>query len=435
VKARWTEKTRREWIQRRQKESAFWQLIHLLGSLRLAMVLLATIAIACAVATFYESNFNAKIAQAYIYKAPWFIFWLGLLCINLFAVTLTRWPWQKKHLGFIITHYGIIILLMGAMIGQKLGFEASVTLKVGDRPTNRLVINKTILQVDSPKDGAVYTLPLNVEVRPPTPERPQKIDLPDTRLKLLVDRYTEKLAFLQTIAPSEKGKSGVDLLFTSGMMGQSIPVTLVREPVTASSHDFFGRAKIELLDRLPERTTLTGKEPEMEAEETQVVLAQFPETPIIHARSGTPTGYHFHLTVQGSEPQVMVESPTGQTVNYPLSAMLGKMVTLPNETPQIQVKEYWPDFEMKEGKPASASDQPNNPAMLVQISGVNWPWKGMSWRIRSVAEALFQRRGRCQRGNRFHWDGLIGRRQCGRLYRWRRWKPWFNWMRTAPGKI
>ncbi|HEY5812332.1 MAG TPA: hypothetical protein VIT23_06745, partial [Terrimicrobiaceae bacterium] len=87
---------RKRMIAERQKRSPVWRLIHLLGSLQLALILLATIAIACAIATFAESSFTTKIAQSYIYKAPWFQLWLTLLCVNLFAVTLTRWPWQKR---------------------------------------------------------------------------------------------------------------------------------------------------------------------------------------------------------------------------------------------------------------------------------------------------------------------------------------------------
>src|SRR3979411_1176706 len=32
------------------------------------------------------------------------------------------------------------------------------------------------------------------------------------------------------------------------------------------------------------------------------------------------------------------------------------------------VEDYWPDFVMKDGQPASKSDSPNNPAALVRIS-------------------------------------------------------------------
>ena len=70
-------------VEARKKRSPIWRLIHLLGSLQLALILLATIAIACAAATVAESEFSTKVAQIYIYKAPWFLIWLGVLCTNL----------------------------------------------------------------------------------------------------------------------------------------------------------------------------------------------------------------------------------------------------------------------------------------------------------------------------------------------------------------
>src|SRR5216684_4196886 len=95
-------------IRLRQKESAMWKLIHILGSLRLAMFLLLTIAAAIGTATVMESKFTTAVARHYIYRAPWFNGWLLLLCINLLCAALTRWPWQRKHLGFVVTHAGII---------------------------------------------------------------------------------------------------------------------------------------------------------------------------------------------------------------------------------------------------------------------------------------------------------------------------------------
>ena len=158
---------RKQMISERQKRSAVWRLIHMLGSLQLALILLATIAIACAIATFTESNFNTKIAQTYIYKAPWFTLWLALLCVNLFAVTLTRWPWQKRHIGFVVTHYGIIMLLVGAMIGMQTGFEGNVTLRKNAPPVNRITTNRSIIQLESPADSALYLMRFDAEATRP----------------------------------------------------------------------------------------------------------------------------------------------------------------------------------------------------------------------------------------------------------------------------
>src|SRR5438552_3427409 len=104
------ERARREAIGHRQQVSTFWKSVHRLGSLKMAVVLLITIAVAIGTATFMESKFTSKVAHYYIYHAPWFTGWLILLAINLACAALTRWPWLPKHYGFVITHMGIITL-------------------------------------------------------------------------------------------------------------------------------------------------------------------------------------------------------------------------------------------------------------------------------------------------------------------------------------
>src|SRR5207248_5372265 len=78
------------------------------ASLKLAVVLLAVLIIAAIAGTIYESSLDAKVARAYVYGAPWFNLWLVLLGANLTISALSRWPWRKHHLAFLITHLGII---------------------------------------------------------------------------------------------------------------------------------------------------------------------------------------------------------------------------------------------------------------------------------------------------------------------------------------
>lgn len=377
MSANWTEKEWRDHIENRRRNSAGWQLVHILGSLRLAMLLLFSILIACAIATFAESKFTAQVAQIYIYKAPWFIVWLGVLCINLFCVTLTRWPWRRKHFGFVITHYGIIILLIGAAWGQKGGFEANVTLREGEGQTRDLVLNRTVLQIQGGRDMGAYKVPLEVAVRPPTPERPKSIRLLDSPLRLRVEAYSSLEERPEVVAsPLMKQGSGVALEFRSAMMTQSLPVRLVQNPGEMSRSDFFGRAQIELLDALPDRTG--AKPPEKVLRETQVVFAKGSESIITPLRGGEATGYRFGLQIPADgEPQVVIElaglpTPGGRQTRretFPLSAVLGKSVTLSGETTELLVRDYWPDMEMREGRPVTKSQEPNNPAILVLLSG------------------------------------------------------------------
>ena len=90
------------------------------GSLKFAVALLSVLIIASIAGTIYETKFNADVAQKYIYGAPWFNIWLTLLGINLFAAAAVRYPWKPHQTGFVITHAGIITLLIGAMGGSPL---------------------------------------------------------------------------------------------------------------------------------------------------------------------------------------------------------------------------------------------------------------------------------------------------------------------------
>ena len=235
-------------IAERQRRSLIWRVIHLLGSLRLALVLLATIAIAIATATFTEAHFDAAVARAWIYKAPWFIAWLGVLCINLFAVTLTRWPWHKKHTGFIITHYGIIILLIGAVIGSKLGFEGNVTLRTDGQGQRKIVTDRSCIQIESPADSYLYLMPLDTRFLHPSVASPTYLPVPGTSLRIGIVAVSEHLVSRPKLATtSDKGAGTAALLhFSSGMMKQTLHLGLGTGDGNPGTHDFFGRASIFL---------------------------------------------------------------------------------------------------------------------------------------------------------------------------------------------
>src|ERR1700719_5400761 len=104
------------------------------ASLKLAVILLAVLIVAAIAGTIYESSFDAKVARAYIYGAPWFNFWLVLLGANLTVSAFSRWPWRKHHAAFLITHLGIITLLIGSLVGRIWGIEGTATLFKGDPP-------------------------------------------------------------------------------------------------------------------------------------------------------------------------------------------------------------------------------------------------------------------------------------------------------------
>jgi hypothetical protein len=347
---------RKQMISERQKHSAVWRIIHLLGSLQLALILLATIAIACAIATFTESNFNTKIAQTYIYKAPWFQLWLALLCVNLFAVTLTRWPWQKRHIGFVVTHYGIITLLIGAMVGMQTGFEGNVTLRKDAPPVNRITTSRSIIQLQSPADSALYLMPFDAEATRPTARRPRTFPVPGTDLKIVADDFSPNLIREQRLMASGDPNAGPSVLLrlSSSTAGQSVDVPLSLSGAQAADWDFFGLARISFRFSLVQPSAA-------DSGETRMVFAHF--APISQSHE-SPSGITVRLSEDGTK--VTILSPEGTGATYLRSEIMNRPVAEAGAI--VFIQSYWPDFVMKDGKPESKSDSPNNPAALVHIS-------------------------------------------------------------------
>lgn len=367
--------SREQLIQKRQKESIFWWTIHQLGSLRLAMVLLLTIALACAIATFAESTFNTKVAQAYIYHAAWFNLWLVVLCVNLFAVTLTRWPWLDKHTGFIITHYGIIVLLAGALVGRIWGFEGNVVLD-RNKPVGRIISNRTILQVDSPKDLATYVTPIDIVLHPPSQDRPRLMPIPDSRDKILLTGYTENM-MPRPVMKSAEGDAGapagLELRMQSAMMGQSFDIPLwLQQGAGFESHNLSGLATIRIVDELPaaDPRKLLRPGDGIPFVENQIVFAKNPESTVIDNSWGRPSGYRLEYQFDDVKKtgSLKIVSPSGEESEVVVPRKLpfkkglvdGSVVTL---------AEQWSDFAIIKGRPSNDGTQFKNPALLVNITG------------------------------------------------------------------
>jgi hypothetical protein len=118
------------------------QVFQFLASLRLAVILLGVLIVISIVGTLAESKFDADTARTWIYEAPWFHLWLLFLAANLICSAFMRWPWRKHHTGFLLTHLGIIVVMIGSVIGQVWGVEGTMTLFKDSAPDNALVLQK-----------------------------------------------------------------------------------------------------------------------------------------------------------------------------------------------------------------------------------------------------------------------------------------------------
>lgn len=190
-----------------------------LSSVKLAVILLAVLIVATAIGTICESRFDAKVARAYVYDAPWFNGWMILLGVNLAAAAFSRYPWKKHHTGFVITHAGIITLLIGAVVGRIWGIEGTMTLFTGNPPSNRLVIDEQEVRIQEGDQTTVF--PVAIQDRRAHPDKPILLGTTASGWKIEATDYAEMLLPVSSPQPvADKGAPALQVKLWS--MGQNI---------------------------------------------------------------------------------------------------------------------------------------------------------------------------------------------------------------------
>jgi hypothetical protein len=102
-----------------------------LGSLKLAVLVILTTATLAAIGTFVEASYNSEVAQKWVYYSIYMRVTLIFLSINLIISAAHRWPWKKKHTGFVTAHAGILLLLLGSLITSRMGVDGSMFFEMG----------------------------------------------------------------------------------------------------------------------------------------------------------------------------------------------------------------------------------------------------------------------------------------------------------------
>src|SRR5438067_5760182 len=371
-------------------EHPAWQrnpLFEFFASLKLAVVLLAVLIIAAIAGTIYESSFDAKVARAYVYGAPWFSVWLVLLGANLACSALSRWPWRKHHLAFLITHLGIITLLIGSLIGRIWGVEGTITLFKGEPPINRLLVDQRQLRVHD-IDGIVKGFPVEFLHHPPSPQHPRGLGLLASGARLQIVDYAPAIEGKLNPNPlKDGGAPALHFTISTAMMNQHLESWLLADD---SQHGSFsmGLANIELKrgaahdlahvgrDGAPSRPSLKSeanpRDSAVDLEESIFAFSKAPEEQIGRVAKGGSTGAKVRLEIKENEARVVI-SLGDREASFDVAENIGRDLPLEGTSFTLKIDNYWPDFRIADGKPSSISDQPNNPAVLVTIRGKGVP--------------------------------------------------------------
>jgi hypothetical protein len=187
--------------------------------LRLAVIVMITLGVVCAYATFYEMQHGTPAVQRDIYQTPWFAFLLGLLGINVFSVMVSRWPWTKHHAGFLIAHVGILAILVGSVISLYRGLDSNMALAEGET-SDRVRLFDKALHVSVPSLGAHGVFPVVFEKRVPSPDRPKRFEVEGTDVALVADGYEPHVTVSESFEAAETGPPALHFVLEAPMATQ-----------------------------------------------------------------------------------------------------------------------------------------------------------------------------------------------------------------------
>ena len=117
--------------QKTSKSSPVKIVLNVAGSMVVAILLMAIMAVVLAWATFVENAYGPNVSLFAIYRTWWFDVLLALLGVNVLCSMLGRLPWRRGQVPFVIAHVGILILLIGCFVTSRYGIEAQLTVFEG----------------------------------------------------------------------------------------------------------------------------------------------------------------------------------------------------------------------------------------------------------------------------------------------------------------
>lgn len=143
------------------------KMFHFLGGVHFAIGLIASAAAMVVAGTLLESQTDSHLwAAKWTYGHPLFSLLLGLFFINILFAALRRWPFQKRHIPFLMTHLGLLMIIGGTLIKNQWGLQGHLSLIEGSESSHVLLPRTFALSIEkkgstAPKE--LIALPLDPE--------------------------------------------------------------------------------------------------------------------------------------------------------------------------------------------------------------------------------------------------------------------------------
>ncbi len=218
-------------------------------SLALAICILSILIVLLAIGTIYESMYGRIAAQEIIYQSVWMTAIIFLLALNIIAVMIDRWPWQKKHIGFLMAHFGILFVITGAWITRYYGVDGSLRLAIKESG-HQIMTDDILFAVYSSFDGKNLTELHREKVsffrNSPRSNHPYTVGLGSSTLKVV--NYHAAAIAREQYKPAQQG--GTALRFHIEGKEIATAMWLFKPPGKKEVRRLLGPAQIILSDSM-----------------------------------------------------------------------------------------------------------------------------------------------------------------------------------------
>lgn len=153
--------------------------VHWLGGLQFAVPVLFLVAIGLGVGTWLEATQNVQIARRYVYGSWWFVGVMALMCLSLIFAVIVRYPWKKRHVGFILVHASLVTLIIAGFWSMFERVEGHLPLQEG---TQGSVMETQAEQLELLE---ITSAGFNSIAHAFAPTRPTSLTLGNTRVQVL----------------------------------------------------------------------------------------------------------------------------------------------------------------------------------------------------------------------------------------------------------
>ncbi len=295
------------------------------ASLKLAVILLVSLAAILAVATFYESVYDTKTAQYLVYRSPLFAVFLGVLGLNLAASALMRYPWKKSQTGFVVTHVGIILILLGSLLTMYSGIDGTMALEEGES-SSRVTIDEPVLYFGRDLN-TIKEIPAEYRWNRPEPGKTEHRYPVDDGMVAIIDDYYHHAQADDVYLVDPKGSPALQIRLHNANVDQTVWLTPSqgKVPMGAAVLEFFRLPDSKSVEAFLKPADLKGRG------DLQILIQE--------------------------EPLVVTLDRVGDAP-YPLEV---KGATL-------RLLRYLPHAVVEDGNLISRSQEPVNPAVEVELS-------------------------------------------------------------------